>query len=133
MHNSCCSVRAEHPGHAPWRAYCAASVSVVIDASSMQGLLSRAERKSGWQLVEAGGDQDLYGVQHLLSRAGVERQYSGIAFESFDTFGEQDGCDQGLWYQASADTGRGSLPREYHVVFNVMLSLAALLLARPIV
>ncbi len=32
-------------------------------------LLSGAERKNGWQLAEANGDPDPYGIQYLLNRA----------------------------------------------------------------
>jgi SRSO17 transposase len=35
----------------------------------IQGLLSPAERKNGWQLAEVSGDTTPYGVQHLLGRA----------------------------------------------------------------
>jgi SRSO17 transposase len=35
----------------------------------IQGLLSPAERKNGWQLAEVNGDATPYGVQHLLGRA----------------------------------------------------------------
>jgi SRSO17 transposase len=35
----------------------------------LQGLLSPAERKNGWQLAEQAGDESPYGVQHLLGRA----------------------------------------------------------------
>jgi SRSO17 transposase len=35
----------------------------------IQGLLSPAERKNGWQLAEINGDTTPYGVQHLLGRA----------------------------------------------------------------
>jgi SRSO17 transposase len=35
----------------------------------LQGLLSPAERKNGWQLAEAAGEPAPYGVQHLLGRA----------------------------------------------------------------
>lgn len=35
----------------------------------LQGLLSPAERKNGWQLAEVSGDATPYGVQHLLGRA----------------------------------------------------------------
>jgi len=35
----------------------------------LQGLLSRVERKNGWQLAEQAGDESPYGVQHLLGRA----------------------------------------------------------------
>jgi len=35
----------------------------------LQGLLSRVERKNGWQLAEQAGDASPYGVQHLLGRA----------------------------------------------------------------
>jgi SRSO17 transposase len=37
--------------------------------ASIQGLLSPAERKNGWQLAEVSGDATPYGVQHLLGRA----------------------------------------------------------------
>jgi SRSO17 transposase len=36
----------------------------------MMGLVSPVERKNGWQLAEAAGDETPYGVQHLLGRAG---------------------------------------------------------------
>lgn len=35
----------------------------------LQGLLSRLERKNGWQLAEEAGDPTPYGVQHWLGRA----------------------------------------------------------------
>ncbi len=35
----------------------------------LDGLLSGAERKNGWQLSEANGDADPYGIQYLLNRA----------------------------------------------------------------
>jgi SRSO17 transposase len=35
----------------------------------LQGLLSRVERKNGWQLAEALGQSHPYGIQHLLGRA----------------------------------------------------------------
>ena len=35
----------------------------------LRGLLSPAERKNGWQLAEAAGDQTPHGMQHLLGRA----------------------------------------------------------------
>jgi SRSO17 transposase len=35
----------------------------------LQGLLSTVERKNGWQLAEHAGDDQPYGVQHLLGRA----------------------------------------------------------------
>lgn len=35
----------------------------------LRGLLKPVERKNGWQLAEANGDQSPYGVQHLLGRA----------------------------------------------------------------
>jgi SRSO17 transposase len=35
----------------------------------LQGLLSPAERKNGWQVAEVNGDETPYGVQHLLGRA----------------------------------------------------------------
>ncbi len=35
----------------------------------LDGLLSGAERKNGWQLAEANGDPDPYGIQYLLNRA----------------------------------------------------------------
>lgn len=38
----------------------------------LQGLLSPAERKNGWQLAEVSGDATPYGVQHLLGRARWE-------------------------------------------------------------
>ena len=37
--------------------------------ADLRGLLSDAERKNGWQLAEAAGDENPYGVQHLLGRA----------------------------------------------------------------
>jgi SRSO17 transposase len=36
----------------------------------LQGLLGDAERKNGWQLAQSAGDENPYGVQHLLGRAG---------------------------------------------------------------
>src|ERR687897_2842680 len=36
----------------------------------VRGLLSRTERKNGWQLAEHLGDPTPDGVQHLLARAG---------------------------------------------------------------
>ncbi len=36
----------------------------------LTGLLSPAERKNSWQLAEISGDQNPYGFQHLLGRAG---------------------------------------------------------------
>ena len=35
----------------------------------LDGLLSGAERKNGWQLAEVNGDADPYGIQYLLNRA----------------------------------------------------------------
>ena len=35
----------------------------------LRGLMSRVERKNGWQLAEEAGDDTPYGVQHLLGRA----------------------------------------------------------------
>ena len=35
----------------------------------LRGLLKPVERKNGWQLAEANGDDTPYGVQHLLGRA----------------------------------------------------------------
>jgi SRSO17 transposase len=35
----------------------------------MRGLMSEAERKNGWQLAEEMGDENPYGVQHLLGRS----------------------------------------------------------------
>ena len=35
----------------------------------LKGLLSTVERKNGWQLAEHAGDENPYGVQHLLGRA----------------------------------------------------------------
>jgi SRSO17 transposase len=35
----------------------------------LTGLLSSVERKNGWQLAEAVGDRNPYGMQHLLGRA----------------------------------------------------------------
>src|SRR3989442_723752 len=35
----------------------------------LQGLLSSVERKNGWQLAEALGQANPYGIQHLLGRA----------------------------------------------------------------
>jgi SRSO17 transposase len=35
----------------------------------LRGLLGPAERKNGWQLAEANGDDTPYGMQHLLGRA----------------------------------------------------------------
>jgi SRSO17 transposase len=35
----------------------------------LQGLLSSVERKNGWQLAEALGQNNPYGIQHLLGRA----------------------------------------------------------------
>src|SRR5258708_34102293 len=35
----------------------------------LRGLLSPLERKNGWQLAEAAGDQTPYATQHLLGRA----------------------------------------------------------------
>src|SRR5262244_3720548 len=35
----------------------------------LRGLLSPVERKNGWQIAEANGDDTPYGVQHLLGRA----------------------------------------------------------------
>ncbi|MCY4520661.1 MAG: transposase, partial [Caldilineaceae bacterium] len=35
----------------------------------LDGLLSGAQRKNGWQLAEANGDADPYGIQYLLNRA----------------------------------------------------------------
>jgi SRSO17 transposase len=35
----------------------------------MRGLMSQVERKNGWQLAEEAGDENPYGVQHLLGRA----------------------------------------------------------------
>ena len=35
----------------------------------LDDLLSGAERKNGWQLAEANGDADPYGIQYLLNRA----------------------------------------------------------------
>ena len=35
----------------------------------LRGLLSDVERKNGWQLAEQAGDENPYGVQHLLGRA----------------------------------------------------------------
>ena len=35
----------------------------------LDGLLSGAERKNGWQLAEVNGDTDPYGIQYLLNRA----------------------------------------------------------------
>lgn len=35
----------------------------------IDGLLSGAERKNGWQLAEIHGDRDPYGIQYLLGRA----------------------------------------------------------------
>jgi SRSO17 transposase len=35
----------------------------------LQGLLSNVERKNGWQLAEALGQTNPYGIQHLLGRA----------------------------------------------------------------
>ena len=35
----------------------------------LTGLLSPVERKNGWQLAEAIGDRNPYGMQHLLGRA----------------------------------------------------------------
>ena len=35
----------------------------------LDGLLSGAERKNGWQLAEVNGGADPYGVQYLLNRA----------------------------------------------------------------
>ena len=35
----------------------------------LDGLLSGAERKNGWQLAEVNGDPDPYGIQYLLNRA----------------------------------------------------------------
>ena len=35
----------------------------------LDGLRSGAERKNGWQLAEANGDADPYGIQYLLNRA----------------------------------------------------------------
>ncbi len=35
----------------------------------LRGLLSRTERKNGWQLAELAGDATPYGLQHLLGRA----------------------------------------------------------------
>jgi SRSO17 transposase len=38
----------------------------------LAGLLSPAERKNSWQLAESSGDQNPYGLQHLLGRANWE-------------------------------------------------------------
>ncbi len=38
-------------------------------ADYLRGLLSRAERKNGWQLAEAAGDASPYGIQQFLYRA----------------------------------------------------------------
>jgi SRSO17 transposase len=38
-------------------------------ADYLRGLLSRAERKNGWQLAEAAGDSSPYGIQQFLYRA----------------------------------------------------------------
>lgn len=35
----------------------------------LKGLLSSVERKNGWQMAEESGDENPYGVQHLLGRA----------------------------------------------------------------
>ena len=35
----------------------------------LDGLLSRVERKNGWQLAEVNGDTNPYGIQYLLNRA----------------------------------------------------------------
>ena len=35
----------------------------------LDGLLSRAGRKNGWQLAKVNGDADLYGIHYLLNRA----------------------------------------------------------------
>ena len=35
----------------------------------LDGLLGGAQRKNGWQLAEANGDADPYGIQYLLNRA----------------------------------------------------------------
>ncbi len=35
----------------------------------LDGLLSGAQRKNGWQLAEVNGDPDPYGIQYLLNRA----------------------------------------------------------------
>ncbi len=38
-------------------------------AAYLRGLLSRTERKNGWQLAEAAGDSSPYGIQQFLYRA----------------------------------------------------------------
>ena len=35
----------------------------------LEGVLGKAERKNGWHLAEAAGDQSPYAMQHLLGRA----------------------------------------------------------------
>ena len=35
----------------------------------MQGLMSGASRKNGWQVAEGVGETTAYGMQHLLDRA----------------------------------------------------------------
>jgi SRSO17 transposase len=35
----------------------------------LEGVLGKAERKNGWQLAEAAGDESPYAMQHLLGRA----------------------------------------------------------------
>lgn len=41
-------------------------------AAYLRGLLSIVECKNGWQLAESAGDENPYGVQHLLGRADWE-------------------------------------------------------------
>src|SRR5215469_16233261 len=40
--------------------------------TSLQGLMSGASRKNGWQIAEEGGEPTPYAIQHLLDRAQWE-------------------------------------------------------------
>ncbi len=48
---------------------CAREEARLRTQAYLRGLLSPRERKNGWQLAEAVGDQTPYATQHLLGRA----------------------------------------------------------------
>ncbi len=55
--------------HARLRPYAARSRTHEQMKLHLQGVLGKAERRNGWHLAEAAGDQSPYAMQHLLSRS----------------------------------------------------------------
>ena len=59
----------------------------------VDGLLSDARRKNGWQLAETAGDATPYGVQHLLGRAvwSADRVRDGLFAYVAEPLGDAEG------------------------------------------